>query len=549
MRFLRYALLTSLIVIIVVAVYQSVIWLGIWGTVGGSPVKPLLDGDQEIALIEPATSTDEWGRLVTALKLLELDWPKINPKLPALRIDLDAAFPQRTAEVPEITFALGDVPQRLRLRWYKITGEHDSASWVGKLNARNRAPLAIIGGGTSDRAAKLAANLNAAYDDPALPAPVFLITTATAEKTTHAESLINVYRQRSFRFSFTNQKMVEALLAFVAHREFPDSEKEWAQHLWVSKPDPAAPANGTPAAMFTVTWEDERYSQDMNELFQKEFEKAYPKAEFSPEGTIRYSVGGLFHPGPKEQVAVGTFLTRRTPVARQTLLVLPTQTARMRRFLIPLRLRSPADARNLVVLNGDAISFHAVYRDREVMWNILELPYSLVFFSHRNPIDREAGFRWTKEGRQPANAFPQHTTTGTHDLLLYRDLFEAILYAAYDEDKLLGDSLVVRQRLQATCWRHPPRDRLPHDRARVCNPHVHTVDAPTQFFDADGNRRSRTGEHIVWVKPSFTEDIVDMVSKISVWSIEPSANGGAWQLVEGGATNATYYQPRTEDVP
>ena len=131
---------------------------------------------------------------------------------------------------------------------------------------------------------------------------------------------------------------------------------------------------------------------------------------------------------------VGTFLALRTPVAPNSFLVLPTQTVRMRRFLIHLWQRSPRDARNMVVLNGDAISFHSVYRDRDVVWNILDLPYSLVFFSHRNPIDQAAGFSWTKKA-------PGLSTTGTHDILLYRDIFEAFLYAASDNGTLLGDPL------------------------------------------------------------------------------------------------------------
>ncbi|MBI3821107.1 MAG: hypothetical protein HY289_00330, partial [Planctomycetes bacterium] len=474
--------------------------------------------------------------------------------LPALHVDLEGAFPRLTAEVPEIIFSIGDAPtQKLRLRWYKITGEHDAASWVAKLHARKHEPLAIIGGGTSDRALKLAYTLKKTYgEDPDQPAPAFLITTATAEKTTSGKSLIDVYRQRTFRFSFTNQKMVEAMLAFVTHREYPEKEKEWAQSLWVSKPDPAFPNNGGPGTMYAVTWEDERYSKDMNELFEREFNRLHPKNEFSPEGTIPYSVGGFLHPGPQEQLAVGTFLARarEKPIVPNSFLVLPTQTARMRRFLIPLRLRSPENARKFVVMNGDSVSFHSVYRDREVMWNISELPYSLVFFSHRTPIDRAAGFRWTKEEKQPADAFPKHTTTGTHDLLLYRDLFEAILYAAYDQGRLLGDSAAVRQRLQATCWYHAPLDRLQHDPARVCNPRVHSFEPATaRFFDDGGNRQSRTGEHIVWVKPSFTDDIVDLVSKISVWTMQPNANGGAWRLVEGGAFDATYNQSRAEDMP
>ena len=70
MRLFRYALTAVLIVILGVAIYQTMLWLGVWGNPNDSQVKALDDGDQEIALIEPATSTDDWGRLVTALKLL-----------------------------------------------------------------------------------------------------------------------------------------------------------------------------------------------------------------------------------------------------------------------------------------------------------------------------------------------------------------------------------------------------------------------------------------------------------------------------------------------
>jgi hypothetical protein len=144
------------------------------------------------------------------------------------------------------------------------------------------------------------------------------------------------------------------------------------------------------------------------------------------------------------------------------------------------------------------------------------------------------------------DASAQRTTTGTHDILLYRDVFEAILYATCDQGKLRGDPLQVRERLQATCWYQPPPDKLKQDSARVRHPLVHTIDARTpRLFDADGNRQRHTGEHIVWVKPSFTEDRVNLISKISVWAMQPDRNGGAWQLVE--AREATYSQSRVEE--
>lgn len=559
MRLFRWGISALLVAILGAAVYQTALWLFGWGGVNDAAVKPLDGGDQEIAFIEPATSIDEWGRLVTALQLSEQIWPKINADLPALKVSLDDAFPALTADVPEVVFSFaGNNSQKLRLRWYKITGEHDAKSWVRKLHDRPRQPLAIVGAGTTDRAIKLAYAMKHSYgDDPEAPSPVLIFTTATSEFTTSRKSLIRVYAGRTFRFSFTNQKMVEALLQFLERRQFPDKDAGWADDLWVhASPERrhllaavagmvgAADSIGAcaaflalphlqPFAMHAVTWMDERYSQDITELFEERFIERNPQGEFFRETEIRYGVGGFFHPSPEEQDAVGIFLARRTGITPHSFLVLPTQTVRMRRFLINLRQRSPLDARNLVILNGDAISFHSVYRDRDVMWNILDLPYSLVFFAHRNPIDHAAGFVWAKDDR--ANSppgFPEPSTTGTHDVLLYRDVFEALLYASSARGQFISDPLQVRRRLQATCWFDPPWDQPGMEAARVCNAEIHRLAGARPLFDADGNRRSHTGEHVVWVKPNFTGERVDMTAKISVWFRQPAASGGGWQLLE-----------------
>src|SRR5438094_528019 len=76
-------------------------------------------------------------------------------------------------------------------------------------------PLAIIGGGSSDRARDLARALNALH--PVLPSPpLLLITTATADEVGSQDEdnsepdLMKVYPERSFRFCFTNRQMAEA---------------------------------------------------------------------------------------------------------------------------------------------------------------------------------------------------------------------------------------------------------------------------------------------------------------------------------------------------
>jgi hypothetical protein len=437
--------------------------------------------------------------------------------------------------------------QNVRLRWYKISGEHDAASWVKKLSERKPAPLAILGGGTSDRAIKLAEALRDTHDaghaDEFNPAsPVFAITTATAEETRAKQSLLGIYKKRSFRFSFTNKTIVESLLRFVDRRNIP-AQHEWARNLWVTKSAESDAQHAAvlgalgsqrfqPYTMHAFSWLDERYSQDMADHFQRAFTRRFVFGDFHPAAPIRSGIGGFNQPSPEEQLTVDTFLAPRTKP--HTFLALPTQTVRMRRFLINLRQRSAQDARNLVVMNGDAISFHTIYRDRDVMWNILDLPYSLVFFSHRNPVDPSAGFREEKDLAQaPPSTFPPPSTSGTHDLLLYQDIFEALLYAVHDGTNLVANPETVRERLRSTFWRQPAPGEKSTLLPRVGNLLVHQANGkPRVLFEPDGDRLKYTGEHIVWLKPSFTGDIVDLRSKISVWTIRAEEQGNVWHLVD-----------------
>ena len=530
MRFFRWLLGAILVVVLIAASFQTLQYFGVWGNLTESQVRSLDEGDQEIALIEPATSTDDWARLYTAIKLLETDWLLLNPALPRLHV-ADDAFPALTSDVPEITLWLGPAPNgRLRLRWYKITGEHSSDSWVGKLQKRGRPPLAIIGGATSDRAVKLGRALQAAYPDPAQPSPVFLITTATADRTGKDEPLVELYAKRTFRYSFTNHAMVEALLRFVKQNP----------NVWTRQPAEPDKAGHT---MHTVVWQDERYSQDLAELFRAEFRKFYPEGRHFEVGRIRYSVGDFFHPSPLEQAAVDTFLADHAPIAPHSLLVLPTQTTCMRRFLMNLRQRDPQDTRNLVILNGDALSFNSVYRDRDVVWNILDLPFSVVFFCHRNPIERAAGFTWIKEDAVEGKpSYTQKSTTGTNDVLLYTDLVASLLYAAHDDGRLTTDFTALPEKLRATTWQEPLPGTKDAAVVRQPRPHADQV-GKRPFFDEHGNRSPFTGEHIVWVKPNFADDRVEQTSTISVWTVRPNEMAGAWQLVEA-PHNVAYNQNR-----
>src|SRR4051794_24119607 len=102
MRVLRWALAAGLSVLLAAALYQTLLGLDLLHHRTGGQVKAVAGGDQEVALIEPATNTDDWERLVAAVKYLRQDWPWLFPEEPALHVALDGAFPRLTADVPEL---------------------------------------------------------------------------------------------------------------------------------------------------------------------------------------------------------------------------------------------------------------------------------------------------------------------------------------------------------------------------------------------------------------------------------------------------------------
>ncbi len=530
MRLVRWAFVAAALGLVAAVLYQALLPAELWSQRGGGQVKELTGAQQEIALIEPATNTDDWERLVSAVQYLERSWLGLFPEQPPLVVSLERAFPRLTADVPEIGFSFAGRPeQQLLLRWYKISGEHNTPSWVDKLQRRARPPLAVLGGGSSGRAVRLAHYLETAraagwHGAP----PALLISTATAESDPgNAErKLIEIYAGRSFRFSFANPFMVEAVLRFVSQNA----------QVWVHKGsgaegiagavgacDPwgalgvlASSGHFQPYSLHTLHWEDDSYSRDLADGFREEFARREPHGSIYDEGTLPYSVGDFYHPTPPEQGVVGTLLANRSPFPPHSLLVLPASPPRMRRLLGNLRSRAPLDVRNLLVVNGDSLSFHTVYRDRDYAWNIQDLPFSLLFFAHRNPIDGASGFDWDGAGGR--------STTGTHDLLLNRDIVEAILHAAFAEGKLLDDADLFVERLRQTRWYQggdQPRS------GRVFNALVHPwAAAAPALFDSAGNRRRHTGEHIVWLRPSFSGDRLDLVSRIFVWQAAPD---GQWQ--------------------
>jgi hypothetical protein len=409
----------------------------------GADYRPVPPGHQEIAFMAPATMTEAWERLVDAVDALAAKADGAAAGAPRIHIDKRRAFVELTAEVPEIAVWVdGAENARLWIRWYKLTGEFNSEKRIGRLTERSPPPLAVIGGDTSPRAMKLASELQKHRHLWQGQTPLLLINGASIDRFIPHElpnqsttdpslpRLIDLYKDRTFRFGFNNEWMASVLLDFVRQHD----------ELWPRAPLPATLAAGLTApghalsqvtaaaafehfyrsVLFDVKWDDDSYSVDLADRFQELFDKKLPLGLVSPY-QIDYSVGDFYQPNPREAFVAGQILPElaQTRDRRQILLV-PANAERIRRFLRTLARRSsPQDTKNLVVVAGPSMSFNTIYRDRDIAWNIQDLPLPLVLFFHRNPVDSEVGFK------EPAQGLTAPSATGTEDLLLYRDILEA----------------------------------------------------------------------------------------------------------------------------
>lgn len=508
---------------------------------GPGRVKPVPPGDQEIAWIAPATSGVDWERLVKAVRVLAEQWSKLHGG-ESISIADGSAFLPLTADVPEIGIRFG-TSETLWIRWYKLSSDTDAAHWIGSLERRNPPPIAIVGGDTSDRALALAEILEKARAAWPGPPPILLITTATAERYMppgrpelefHNDDwprLMAVYPGRSFRFAFTNTRMVQALLDFASDHP----------NLWPDRGGVADPTK--PFFLFTLTWLDDNYSKDLAYSFQKLYSeslrRSLPKDTPLPcdEDFIHYSIGDFYQPNPREEMAVGLFLANSARRGNQReLMVLPTGTQRARRFLRTLCRRAPSELRDIVVANGDSISFNSLYRDRDHAWNVQDVPVPLIVFSHRDPIDPASGFA----AKDPVTGRVDNTST--QDLLLYRDLVEAFVLAAFHDGRLLSNPDEILARLKNARWSGhnvtiPPA-------ARSSRGDDAPADDTIPFFDAEGNRRDGTGEHIVWLKPIFEGARVLPEASLGVYRLE--THDGRATFHEVGRPLSVYYDRSAE---
>jgi hypothetical protein len=497
---------------------------------------PVKDGEREIVWLDAATSASTWERFVGAVHVAGT---RLEREHAGLTVDTSNAFPRQTTAVPEIAIALPNRSTRLVFRWYKLTSNQKSHDWIKALTERKPPPLAIIGGSTSDVAIELARQLRdfAKSDEEA---PLLFLTTATADnvlptdKPVQADevnpvSLNRIYDGRTFRFCFTNQQMADAITDFV-----------WSQNELRPDSDP----------VYMVSWEDDPYSRDLTSGFYRALRRpaveavardvasvvpggfpttpgnwAYSQFRYamqSPPQQIDSSVGGFNRPNRFEAVVAEYLMDelenlRNHGPQRQPLLVLSGQTQPSRRFLQALVRISPLKARRFVVVSGDAIAFNTIYRDRRVAWPIQDLPFSLVVFAHRNPMDAEAGFTQTA---MPQLAAAASSTTGTEDLLLFVDMVEALCGSMYQGNQPPANARQLGERLRLA------------RQVRLRGNAVEWGDQGTPMFDELGNRYSGMGEHVVWLKPTVNDERVKPEATITVWAEKPTRKEGShWRKV------------------
>jgi len=448
--------------------------------VGPRPMS-VPDEDRELAWMHTTTNGMTWERFVTGVV-------RVQMSVPGLTVDDSAAFADRSTAVPEVVLSMQGRSGKLRIRWYKLAGDATTSQWVSALAERDPPPLAVIGGGSSDRAYDLARAMDRQIEWKG-ERPTLLITTATADEVAEdgdepsaAKNLIEIYSQRSFRFCFSNRQMAEAVLDFVW--ESPDlkpiSFAELARLGVVSGlaacPGVPRPVAERPSA-FSAVWQDDPFSTDLHRQFTGLLDaKLGPLERGAPDRILTwrlpYSVGAFGRPNQYEAVTVESMLAEFRKLSPQrSLLVLPTVTNPGRRVMKALSESSPGLGQRLVVVTGDGIPVNALYRDGEFAWPIHAIPVPLVLFSHDNPI------AWDEPSAGAPRGYGLSPPTSTEDVLHFTAMTRILCEACFGPsgaDGLLPMSEELSRRLH---------QRVP------------------ALFDASGNRLGGSGEYVVVLWP------------------------------------------------
>jgi hypothetical protein len=562
---------------------------------------PVAPGEMEIVWLYTATNATSWERFVASVRRTA---ERLQTDRPGLQADVTAAFPRQTTAVPEVSLSWRGSGPRFVFRWYKLTSDWKTRDWIEALLTRQPPPVAIIGGSSSDSARELAFYLNQfAGTVPEAHRPLLLLTQATADRVASypdagesspraADSappiparlagkpeeddssagveLTQLYPGRTFRFCFTNRQMATAVTDFI-----------WSQDDIRPDSDP----------VYMAMWNDDSYSRDLIGAFWEALhgvvaksvanEWAWvsggaagicpalcgggifpadrlPRHEYEPETASQFylavpptphvidsSVGSFAAPNHYEAKVAADLLDQLQWKSQQhPLLIVTGQSQPSRRFLRGLIRAVPNLAGRFVVATGDAISFNTIYRDRQVAWNIQDLPFPLVFFCHHNPTDPEAGFRPATEGPDNAGGAAEDddlggtAATGTEDVLLFGDIVETLLEAgAPVEGEPCTEAGEMGRRLAGT--------RLVDDRIRIGAEGI-------PLFGTDGQRLSGTGEHVVCLRPKFNDfrDRLLPEATIEVWAWRRrdwnrGERGQHWQRC-GGALKVSYSDARTK---
>jgi hypothetical protein len=465
------------------------------GSQAGPNPLPVPDGDQEIAWLHNPTSFESWENFVWGLKRAETaaDGPE------GLVVDDSAAYPDRTTAVPEIVVRRKGFAGNLRVRWYKVTDEATQEGWVNALAARGTPPVAVTGGWSSDRAKELAyAMRDAKWNGPK---PLLFLTQATADRVYLTDdhdsgpSLIEVY-DRSFRFCFTNKQMVDAVTDFVLSDptlrpgpiEYPGlrSLAAAAAGPWAALTAYAAEAHRTaePLPAFAIAWKDDDYSTDLSSQFRKQLADRSASADGLPllkvsPWFIPFSVGRFNRPNRAEAETAEQILKNLPPPGYRTVLVIPTVSAPARRTLRSLVQGNPTVGQQLVAVTGDGIGVNTFFRDREFAWPVRSLPIPVVLFLHADPFgwDKPGAGRAPPAGYELPEPAPGAVRSSVEDIQLFSRLARVVAAAAFPD----GTAEIIRT-----------PDAL-GERLRNLTP---------KFFDAAGNRKKETGEHVVVLRPT-----------------------------------------------
>ncbi|MCS6977705.1 MAG: hypothetical protein NZM31_11960, partial [Gemmatales bacterium] len=380
-------------------------------------------------------------------------------------------------------------------------------------------PLAILGGSTSDRAKDFALALQKAREKSARPMPLLLITTATADRVhlldeaDEGPELNRIYPDRTFRFCFTNSQMAEALVSFVVNHD------AMTPHGPLSAIFGGVSAAGTDllggggllvlglsAPVFSVEWNDDPYSLDLAERLRDQVRQRLLCSLVNRR--IPYSTGDVMRPNGPEQAAVWELADEWARLRNQKpLLILPAADRPMRRVLRSLAAVAPAEARRAVVVTGDTLNLDIVFRDREILWPVQELPFTLLFFAHENPV------AWSDDEEQNPG--------GTQDLLLNAQIMRAVVEAAWQlEDGRLGLVDSPDALAEGLHHRSPP------------------------LFDEAGNRLQTSGAYVVLLQPRFDGPRILPEAVLSVWrgKVKTAGQERRWHWEKIKQWSASYGQ-------